>query len=259
MPPAPALFALSRHSMSGEDASQSRSITDTRACSFSPRDRTSRPALQAGSPTGALRFPPKKTPKDIVDFEIPNTSDAKLEAEGSPLRQQERSPPSPARQQRQKDRSPHSLPEQELLEQATLWQQHLRQQRTQGQPGHQPFPQTTPDKALNADPTPQGLWITFLESLKTVLVANSATISKEVNMEASARHHADIAAAEQALEQAEAVGAASEAKLTEVNRAAREASLVITAARESLLAGRAENISRLHGHARRREYIGHPS
>lgn len=115
------------------------------------------------------------------------------------------------------------------------------------------------DKALNADPTPQGSWDTFLESLKTVLVANSTTISKEVTVDSSARHHADIAATEKALEQVEAIGAAQKMKFTEANRSARQAVLAITAARESLLAARAENISRLHGHADAAHIPGVPS
>lgn len=55
-----------------------------------------------------------------VDHEVPSTEDARLEAEDSPLRQQE-------------TRSPWSLGHEELLAllaQAALWQQHVRQQET---------------------------------------------------------------------------------------------------------------------------------
>lgn len=58
-----------------------------------------------------------------------------------------------------------------------------------------------------------------------------ASITKEITAAASTRHRADIAAAEETLAQAKAVGIASEETLAIASRANQEATRVIAVAR----------------------------
>lgn len=90
-------------------------------------------------------------------------------------------------------------------------------------------------------------WDAFPEAVNTVIAANwQQSITKEITAAASARHHTDtdIPAAKKTLAHAEAVGVASEGTLANASRANQEATLAVTAARESLQAARAENLPR---------------
>lgn len=85
-PPAPARFALTRHSMSGEGSvGPDRLFTGAREYGSTPRYRTSHPASANCFSSKALRCNRPTTLGGAVEFESPNTADTKLQAEDSQL------------------------------------------------------------------------------------------------------------------------------------------------------------------------------
>lgn len=84
--PAPALYAPTCHSMSGEgSASPDRLLTGAREYGSTPWYRTSHPASANCCPSEALQLNHPTTPEDAVEFEPPKTVDTKLQVEDSQL------------------------------------------------------------------------------------------------------------------------------------------------------------------------------
>lgn len=85
--------------------------------------------------------------------------------------------------------------------------------------------------------------------LKTVIAANWQPITEEITAVSLACHRADLAAAEENVAQAESASTVPEETLAKAIRVDHEATLAITAVRQSMKSARAENLSRCHGHA----------
>ena len=187
----------------------------------------------------AAGFP--TTPEGQVEYEPPGTDDARLEAAAardgqggrfpeckrrevrpSPRRGQEVSPLH-ERQQEEGTVPPPALQQTrpELGAQARLWQEHQRRQ--QGEPVQQ---QVWSAPVPIPAPAPHTTWASLPTPSKTAVAANwavSLRSAPEIGAQVSARHRANIAAAEDVLASAEALEKSRKVAVADAQAAATTA------------------------------------